>query len=92
MKGSKCKCAGREAAKIIGGLQSEKDMKAQGHRRGGAPAVLPACKCFSSERKVPERVGLSHSEESRGPVPAAQAQPCDPQQLGQFSSCFSAPQ
>jgi hypothetical protein len=49
MKGSKCKCAGREAAEIIGGLQSEKDMKAQAAGEAG----LPPARGFSSERKVP---------------------------------------
>lgn len=37
MKGSKCKCAGREAAEIIGSLQSEKDMKAWAAGEAGLP-------------------------------------------------------
>lgn len=40
MKGSKCKCVGREAAEIIGGLQSEKDKKARAAGEAGLP---PRC-------------------------------------------------
>lgn len=52
MKGSKCKCAGREAAEIIGGLQSEKDMKAWAAGEAGLPPRRPpALKSFSSEAR-----------------------------------------
>lgn len=63
MKGSKCKCAGREAAEIIGGLQSEKDMKAQAAGEAGLPQCCPPVSASVPNGKVPKRLGFSHSEE-----------------------------
>lgn len=51
MKGSKCKCAGREAAEIIGGLQSEKDMKAWAAGEAGLPPRRPPAKASVQKQR-----------------------------------------
>lgn len=86
MKGSKCKCAGREAGEIIGSLQSEKDMKAWAAGEAGLPP-----RSASVQKQGSKEVRRSHREAYR-PQPASQAQPWDPLQLGQLSSFFSVPQ